>query len=180
MKKAISITAEVLVFVLVGLFILRCCMVADTSVFSKPKMTDALREAYADGVSTVFIHTQTSELSTDGYFKAFNMFYNAESGELQLAVRWNDSTYEKTGAEKGTEFAFYVTNDTTGEKYDCTAIESDKRAMYNYRRIVAEGVALASDEQLTAVMTYGDGGESSQVVKYDGQPFKEYTGKIAE
>ena len=171
MKKFVKILATVIVFGFIGLFIFRCCMSADKSVFSEPVMTDAI--SALDGEYTLYTHTQTTELSTDGYFKAYKMYYCPEAREVQLAVRWNDSAYSYTDMPEGYEFTFRVKNDTTGEEYPCEVIESDKKAIYNYRRIVAEGVSLASDEQLSVIMEVNDTYESTQIVKCAEQAFRE-------
>lgn len=174
MKKAVTIFAAVLVFLFIGLFVFRCCMSSDRSVFSKPVMTDALSSAFADGESVIYTHRQTSEISPDGYFSAYKMYYNPESREVQFAVRWNDSVYDYTDSPEGMEFSFSIINETTGEEYPCEVIESKKVAFYNYRRLIAENVSLESNEQLTAIMKINDSYESRMVIKYDGQPFKEY------
>lgn len=174
MKKFIKILATGIVFTVIGLFILRCCMVADKSFYSTPAATDALKSAFSDGDSVIYIHDQTAEISSDGYFAAFNMFYNPESGEVQLAVRWNDSAYEYTGTEPGYEFSFRLVNETTDEEYPCTVIESGRRAIYNYRRLRADNVLIESGDLVAAIMEVNDGYESKQVIKYDGQVFREY------
>lgn len=174
MKKIITAMLTAILTIIIALFIFRCCMASDRSVYSKPAVTDALRQAYSDGTSVILVHTQTSEISDDGLFAAFNMFYNSESGELQFAVRWNDSTYRRTGKPEGYDFTFVAVNGTTGEEYPCTIAEGTKRWMYNYRRVTAEGVSLDSGDQLTVKMLVNDKYIDKQVLKYDGQPFEEY------
>lgn len=173
-KKIITATLTAVLTIIIALFIFRCCMASDKSVYSSPAPTDALRQAYSDGTSVILVHTQTSEISDDGSFAAFNMFYNPESGELQFAVRWNDSMYRRTGKPDGYDFGFVAVNETTGEEYPCTITESTERWMYNYRRVTAEGVSLDSADQLTVKMLVNDKYIDKQVLKYDGQAFKEY------
>jgi len=174
MEKTVKRIGVVLVAVLCGLFIFRCCMVADTSVFGKPTATDALREAYADGESVLYRHDQTEEIADDGYFAAYAMYYNPESGEVQLAVRYNNSVYDYTYTEEGTEFSFVLENETTGERFPCEIIESKNRSLYRYRRLRTTVTSIDSADQIVAVMLVNDEYESRQVVKYDGQPWKEY------
>ena len=156
------------------MIIWRCCMVSDKSRYSDPAPTDALISAYSDGESEIYTVKVAAELADDGYFCAYGFYYNPESGQVQVAVRWNDSVYEYTDMEEGYEYTFYLLNETTEEKYPCTATESDKASMYNYRRLTADGVRLESDEKLTIVMELRDGNESSQVIKHAEQPFKTY------
>ena len=174
MKKAITIIVTVLVFTFIGLFILRCCMAADTSVFSRPVMTDALSAAFEDGESVIYTVKQTTEISSDGYFKAYKLYYNPESGELQFAVRWNDSVYKYTETEDGHEFPFRIKNSTTGEEYTCTVIEKAEKSIYNYRRMTAENVTLSTDDELTVIMEVNGTYESTEVIKYAEQKLVEY------
>ena len=170
--RVVRIAATVIIFLVIGLFVLRCCMVADKSRFSSLMPTDALRSAFADGESEILTVKVEAELASDGYFAAYAFFYNPESGEVQLAVRWNRSVYRYTDMAQGHEFSFYLLNETTGETYPAAAVGSAHMSMYQYRKLLCPGVSLAADEQLTAVMELRDGFESRQVLKYAEQDFK--------
>lgn len=174
MGKIILRIGTAIIFILCALLIWRSCMVADKSTFSKPIATDALIAAYEDGESEMYTVKVNAEISDDGYFSAYAFYYNPESGEAQFAVRWNDSVYEYTDMEAGYEYTFYLLNETTGEKYPATATESDKNLFYNYRRMVAGGVKVESDEKLVAVMELRDGHESKIVIKHAEQEMKGY------
>ena len=113
-------------------------------------------------------------MSTDGYFSAYGFYYNTESGEAQLAVRWNDSVYGYTDMEEGHEFEFFLRNDTTGEEFPAVTVDSAEKWMYNYRRLLIEGVSAGENDQISAVMKLRDGFESTQVIKYDEQEFSVY------
>ncbi|MBE6723749.1 MAG: hypothetical protein E7576_00925 [Ruminococcaceae bacterium] len=75
---------------------------------------------------------------------------------------------------EGHEFTFYLLNETTGAVYPASAVESASMSIYQYRRMIAEGVSVGEDEQLTAVMELRDEFDSRQVLKYAEQPFNEY------
>lgn len=174
MGKWIKRIGVSIIFIICGLLIWRCCIAADKSRFSTPTSTDALRSAFADGESVIYTVDVAAELADDGYFCAYGFYYNPESGEVQFAVRWNDSVYEYTDMAEGHEYSFYLLNETTGEKYPATVIESDRATLYNYRHLAADGVELGNEENLTAVMELRDGYESKQVLKHPEQPFETY------
>lgn len=165
-------TAVILIFC--GLIIWRCCIAADKSKFSDLTVTDSLTQAYSDGESVIYTVKVAAELADDGYFTTYGFFYNPESSEVQLAVRWNDSVYEYTDMEEGHEYSFYLLNETTGEKYPATAVDSARATMYNYRKLIAPGVKLENEEKLVIVMELRDGYESSMVIKHAEQPFEAY------
>ena len=172
--RIVRITATTVVFLIIGLFVFRCWMVADKSRFSNPVATEALRTAWADGDSELLTVKVESELADDGYFAAYGFYYNPESGEVQFAVRWNRSVYEYTDMTPGHEFSFYLLNETTGETWPAEATEQGSMLVYQYRRMLTEGVRVGDGEQLTAVMELRDGFESRQVLKYAEQAFKPY------
>lgn len=178
MEKFVKNFATAILLIVCAMFIVRCFMVADKSTFSKPALTDAMQAAYADGESVTYTVDIQKEISDDGYFSAYGFYYTPESGEVQLAVRWNDSVYGYTDMTAGHEFTFYLLNETTGAKYPASAVESKDKNIYNFRRLIAEGVSLGENEALTAVMELRDGFESRHPVKYAEQMMEEYKVKM--
>jgi len=174
MEKIIKRAAYAIIFILCLMFIIRCFMVADKSTFDELYPTDGLRAAYADGEIEIKTVKVEAEISEDGYFAAYAFYYCPEAGEVQCAVRWNDSAYEYTDMEKGYEFAFYFFNEETGEKFSARAIDSTKKSIYNYRKLVANNVTLGEYDRLTLKMEIRDGYESKQVIRYGEQPLKDY------
>lgn len=174
MEKFVKNFATFILLAVCAMFVIRCFMVADKSVFSKPMPTDLLKSAYSDGESVTYTVDIQKEISDDGYFSAYAFYYTPESGEVQLAVRWNDSVYEYTDIAAGHEFSFYLLNETTGAKYPMTAVESKDKNIYNFRRLTAEGVSLGENEQMVVVMELRDGYVSTHPLKYAEQMMDEY------
>ena len=172
MGKIVRRAAVAAVFIVCFLFILRCCMAADKSRYSRPVVTDAIRSAWGDGADEILTVDVSRELAEDGYFAAYGFYYHPASGEAQFAVRWNRSVYRYTDMEEGHEFVFYLWNETTGERWPATAVEGTSVSVYRYRRLAASGVEASAGDQLTAVMELRDGFESTQVLKYAEQPFE--------
>lgn len=175
MEKFVKYTASAILFILCGMFIFRCCMVADKSTFDSLDLTDGLASALADGETTVWtVDRVEREISESGYFCAYAFYWIPESSEVQCTVRWNDSAYEYTGMDAGYEYTFHLLNETTGETFPCTAISSEKNSIYNFRKLVSSGVNLTDTERLTVVMELRDGYTDTQIIKFAEQPMKEY------
>lgn len=174
MVKFIKRLTTAIVFIICGMFILRCCMVADKSVFDDFYATESLIAAYADGELDVKTVKVEKEIADDGYFSAYAFYFVPETGEVQVAVRWNDSVYEYTSMEEGHEYTFHLLNEATGETFPLTSLDAKKRSIYNYRKLSASAVNLGDTDTLTVVMELRDGFESTQVVRYGEQPFEEY------
>jgi len=175
MKKFVKIFAYVIIFTLCASFIIRCIMVADKSPFAKPVMTDEMIAAYTEE-DVGFIQTVdvAPEMSESGYFCAYGFYYVPTVGQAQLAVRWNDSAYKYTDVTPGTEFAFELVNETTGERYPCRAVEEKERTLYNFRRLIADGAVFGPDDEIAVVMSIRDGYTDRQIVCYAEQPMEEY------
>ncbi|MBQ4353633.1 MAG: hypothetical protein IJC71_01935 [Clostridia bacterium] len=173
MEKFVKNFATAIVLIICAMFVIRCFMVADKSTFSKPAETDLMKQAYADGASVTYTVDIQKEISDDGYFSAYGFYYTPESGEVQLAVRWNDSVYEYTDMAEGHEFSFYLLNETTGVKIPMTAVEAKDKNIYNFRRLTASGVSLGDTEAMVVVMQLRDGFESTHPIKYAEQKMKE-------
>ena len=174
MGKIIKRIATAILLLVCLMFIIRCCMAADKSKFSDLYATDALKSAWTDGESEILTVKVHAEMAQDGYFSAYGFYYNPESGEVQFAVRWNRSVYTYTDMEPGHEFSFHLLNETTGAVYPAFAVAEDSMTLYQYRKMLAEGVSVGEDEQLTVVMELRDGFESKQVLKYAEQVWKPY------
>jgi len=140
MGKIISRVATAIILAICALFVARCIIMADKSTFSKPIATDELREAYADGDLQLLTAETYRENSVEGYFSAYGFYYEPTSGEVQFAVRWNDSAYEYTGMSPLVDFTFHLRNNTTGETFPAVSVDTDKKFMYNYRKMIADGV----------------------------------------
>lgn len=174
MVKAIKRVATAILFVICGMFVLRCCMVADKSVFDELYATPTLVSAYTDGDMTVQTVKVEAEIADDGYFSAYSFYYVPKNGEVQITVRWNDSVYNYTDMTKGYEYTFHLLNEDTGETFPLSTLDSKKRSIYNYRKLDAVGVNLGEADRLTVVMELRDGFESTQVIRYGEQSLEIY------
>ena len=180
MKKAIKITAVILLFLTCGFFIFRCCMVSDKSVLKDLYITDGLRHAYADGESIIYTVNIAQEISSDGYFSAYAFYYNPESSEAQITIRYNDSVFNYLDSDEVYEFDFLIRNTTTGEEFSARTVESAEKYMYNFRKLIIEGFTYNEGDELFIVMKHRGGTESTHLIKAAEQPSTEYkvSGKL--
>ncbi len=176
MQKFVKVFGYIIIFTLCAAFIIRCIMVADKSVFSKLTVTDEMIAAYTEDSAVGFVKTVdiAAELSDDGYFSAYAFYYTPSASQAQLTVRWNDSVYEYTAMEFGTEFEFELLNETTGESYPCQTVDAKEKTIYNFRKLMADGVVFGPDDEIVIVMKLRDGFTSRQVICYAEQPLEDY------
>lgn len=175
-QKIIKSIVYAVVLLLCLLIVLRCCLNSDRSTLDDLVKTDALSTVLStdtEGRMAVrVLHENASELSSDGYFCAYGLMYIPEAEEVQLTVRYNRSVYEYNGIPENMPLSFYLSVGASGEKLPLTVGASDERLMYEYRRLVLDGIELSDDTVLYCWMELTPGVYSNTAVKYAEQPFE--------
>ena len=160
MKNAGKIVKYILsftVFFLCGLFIFRCCIAADQSVLKSLTVTDKLREAYADDPTIdILTHEMPFELSEDGYLSGYSLAMIPAIAETQITLRYNDSIFSYNELPEDAVFTYRLTDSVTGEEVVGEVLASQDKWMYNYRRVVFDGLSWTEENNLT-VSLYSDG-----------------------
>lgn len=174
MEKAGRIAKYVVItilFVLIGLFILRCCFAADHSTLSKIYPTDALRAVYArDGKETELLtHAVVREIAADGYMACYAFVYVPAANEVQVTVRYNDSVFDYNKLPEDTVFTYTLTDTDTELAVPGAVVQEEKRLMYNYRRLVFSGVTLTETNDLVIRMLAGEEQISVDTLHYADQ-----------
>ena len=176
MEKFVKTFASVIIFSICAVFIIRCIMVADKSTFSDLTVTDGMTAVYTEDGAADFVNTVevVREIADDGYFSAYGFYYIPSAGQVQVGVRWNDSVYGYTDMAEGTEFEFELLNETTGISYPAKTVESEKKTIYNYRKLIIDGAEIGETDQVSVVMKLRDGFTSTQVVRFAEQVWENY------
>ncbi len=175
-QKIIKTVVYAVVLLLCLLIVLRCCLNSDRTTLDDLVKTDALSAVLAadtdSRIAVQVLHENASELSSDGYFCAYGFTYIPEAAEVQLTVRYNRSVYEYNGISEETPLTFYLSIGASGEKLPVTVAAEESKLMYEYRRLVLDGIELSDDAVLYCWMEMTPGVYSSTAVKYAEQPFE--------
>ena len=173
MKRAgtvAKIVVSAIVFILCGLFILRCCVAADESALNALTVTDPLREAYAsDPDMEMFTHDTPFEISDDGYMTAYGLVIIPDIGQVQITVRYNDSIFSYNGLPEDAPFTYTLTDSVTGTSVTAVPAEEAEKWMYNYRRLVFEGVPFTEESNLTVAIWYGEEKITEELIHHADQ-----------
>lgn len=165
--KIIVIT---ILYILIALFIFRCCFATNQSTLSDLLPTDALVAASADGViPEMLTHDIVAEISQDGNIACYAFVYIPEVREVQLTVRYNDSIYERKSLEADTVFTFTLTDSDTKAEVTGEILATKKIWMYTYHRLVFRDVSLRDTNDLLLQMYGGDTAVAVDVVHYKDQ-----------
>jgi hypothetical protein len=176
MKKYLKRIGVGLILLICAILIWRCCLVADKSRYADLSPTDGLKAAYSSDGTDVFTVKIAAEMSDSGRFSAYGFYYIPDAGEVQLALRWNDSTYKNMAAEPGTDLTFVLKNETSGEQFDVSFSESYHSTFYNYRRAVVKGISISDTDEIKLYLMHGDGTEAdSMYIKHAEQSLEKYT-----
>lgn len=195
--------------ILKGLVALACVALIWRVIFAGSEVTldefiptRATAEAYSQsGGLKIMTNDVADEISEGGYFSAYCFFYSPETKEVQVTVRYNNSTVDKLG-----DVDFYLyTVDVSGEPYDTAAdsvvdengnviklhqgypmsdvlspiseyTQTDEVLFYNYEKLVFEGVEV--DEGTNVIIRLCKAGETEElaviVAHFAEQPLEEY------
>ena len=173
MKRAgtvAKIVVSAIVFILCGLFILRCCVAADESVLDTLTVTDTLREAYAaDPNIEMLTHDTPFEISEDGYMTAYALVIIPDAEQVQITVRYNDSIFSYNNLPEDAHFTYTLTDSVTGEEVEGEVLASQNKWMYNYRRLVFDGVPFTSESNLTVTIRCGEEKITEELIHHADQ-----------
>ena len=159
-----------ILYILIGLFIFRCCFASNQSTLSDLYPTDALTAASADGViPDALTHDIVTEISQDGKIACYAFVYIPEIREIQVTVRYNASIYEKESLAADTVFTFGLTDSDTKAEVTGEILASKKIWMYTYHRLVFRDVSISDTNDLRLQMYAGDKAVAVDVIHYKDQ-----------
>ena len=161
MKKVIKILINVLIVAVIAAIVGRIIL---NDVYPK-KMTEYLwseeaKEAYSKDESSFRVYTQEPHvfITSDGKFAIDSFYYTPELSEVQITVRYNNSTVEKLKSERPGEdisdapFIFKLSDDK-GNVYNPKVQSDMKMSVYNYSKLVFSDVDVSSLSTLFVDMT---------------------------
>ena len=165
-----KITVISIMYILIGLFIFRCCFASNRSTLNDLVPTDALSAASADGViPEMLTHDIVTEISQDGNVACYAFVYIPEIREVQITVRYNSSIYEKESLPTDTVFTFGLTDSDTKEEVPGEILETKTVWMYTYHRLVFRNVSITATNDLLLQMYAGDKAVAVDVLHYKDQ-----------
>ena len=165
-----KITVISIMYILIGLFIFRCCFASNRSTLNDLVPTDALSAASADGViPEMLTHDIVTEISQDGNVACYAFVYIPEIREVQITVRYNSSIYEKESLPTDTVFTFGLTDSDTKEEVPGEILETKTVWMYTYHRVVFRNVSITDTNDLLLQMYAGDKAVAVDVLHYKDQ-----------
>lgn len=118
---------------------------------------------------TLMTQNLSKTIDDNGYFSISNYVYIPEINEVQFTVRYNNSTVDTLEnfytdvSDIGETFVFTLT-DNNGNVYDSYKYLSKSNLIYNFRRLVFEGVDLSNAGTLYLNVYYiNDVSKSSKI-----------------
>ena len=170
-KKIFTTAVGLIVLVLCGLIVLRCCMSADRSIMTDIIPSEALRNAYTSGALTaVTTEEPAADIADDGYYSVYGLVYFPELHQVQITVRYNRSLFSYVGKPEGTEFSYTLGEKDGSERISPTVVETYEKGIYIYRRLVFDGVDVEEETALYCFMRLSDTYESENPVHHAMQP----------
>ena len=101
LKKILKLLALAIILLVYGLLFFRLCSGGPPKALSKMLWTEDTLAAYAALGNKMAVYSQEpiEHVASDGYFGVYEILYIPEANELQLTVRYNNSSVEKLRSE---------------------------------------------------------------------------------
>ncbi len=122
----------------------------DTKIAKNFVWTENTISAYKTDSDSFKAYKYASDyiITDDGSFSASNIYYVPSVSQFQFTVRYNNSTlkklvnqYQLTEKPTGETFVYRLT-DNRGNEYTEYEFITDSKNVYNYRRVVFEGISM--------------------------------------
>ena len=155
MAKTIGRILKYTVFALI-LFVyvflmFRMCGVSDSKTMSEFIWNEESVTAYNNNPGSfkiTIVNKKDSALTSDGKFAVSNIHITG-TGQIQFTIRYNNSTvkqiikdYKLETEPVGEPFIYILTNTNTGETFRSYQYVAEKKLIYNYRKIIFDGIDL--------------------------------------
>lgn len=205
MKKILLYTVRIIAIAICAMFVWRVIFAQNKSTLSKIVATDALRAAYAEnGQVELLTHDVADEISEKGYFSAYAFVYSPETSEVEVTVRYNNSTVEALG---DVEFRLFTVDSSSGKGATNASggdagvdenggrtyqghpagddifprvADKTKKFFYNYERLVFEGVEIGENTNVIVTICRADTAKDDQsyeaavTAHFAEQPMEKY------
>ena len=178
--KVIKRIFTVFIIVFFAFIIIRIIMLDDKSTLKDIYPTENFKESYSQNGDGAFsYHKMNSKISYDGYYSAYGMVYDENTGEVQLTVKYNDSLTEKylAGAVKE-DFRWELTDENGEVISTAKEVGEAEKYQYNYVRLVFENVSFGKTVNLRLAcdkLEYPkEKSEVNFIVHTEGEKFKAY------
>ncbi len=161
-KKLLKYIALLLILIVYVLLIGRMALAKVSGDMARYLWTESGALAYKSSPKDYKIQTAyiTAVIDEDtGYYHISNFTFVKGTGEVQLTIRYNDSTVDELdkfypNREKTPEDFVFVISDDYGNVYDTYKYISSSNLLYNFRRVVFENVDLETDSSLYLSIYY--------------------------
>jgi len=148
-------------------FFFRVCSSNDPKVMQQIVWNETTVAAYQQEPDAfqAFEQFPSAYMTVDGSFWITNIVYLPQAKQLQVTVKYNDSTLRKLKEAIGSDyqipdepFVYYLVDDN-GTRYDEYSFISDEKSIYNYRRLVFENIDLTDVSIMYIKMESVDGAD---------------------
>ncbi len=146
----LGICALVLILMLIRIFLM-----SDNKALTDIYPTENARAAYANGAE-LLSHDVFEDIADDGYYSANGIIWCPDTGELQITGRYNDSLFNYLECADTVEFTWRLEDKGANKTYEGEVVDSAEKYIYNYRKIIFEGVEISDESELYLFLCYED------------------------
>lgn len=171
-KKMLKFIAVLLIAAVYVLLIGRMILAKNFGIMDRYIWTENSIEAFEASPEDFQVMSQQLSESIDknGFYHISNLVYVPTTQELQINVRYNNSTLDTLDSYYGDrsgegEIFVFTLVDSNGKVYDSYSYAASSNIIYNFRRLVFENVSIDNTESLTLNVYYSGDATSDSPMK---------------
>ncbi len=157
-KNVLKLIAVLIIITVYTLLLGRMYLAGDRGIMNKYSPTEAFL-SHSDENTEILTQNLNYSMDEEGYYRISNLVFVPQTGELQINVRYNNSTLNALkehypDAEYVNEPFYYELVDNNNNTYDFGGYISQSNIIYNFRKLLFKGIDFETVERLYLEIKY--------------------------
>ncbi len=167
-KNVLKLIAVLIIVAVYTLLLGRMYLAKDRGVMARYSPTEEFLSSYNENME-ILTQNLTYTMDENGYYRVSNPVYIPEISELQINVRYNNSTLDAISEHypdssyEGEPFVYELV-DNNGNTYSLDSYIPQTNVIYNFRKLIFKNVDFESAERLYLDVRYaGDNADETDM-----------------
>lgn len=157
-KNVLKLIAILIIIMVYTLLLGRMYLAKDRGVMNKYSPTEEF-VSISEGNTEILTQNINSTMDENGYYRISNLVYVPKTGELQINVRYNNSTLDALkehypNADYSDEPFCYELVDNNNNTYPLSGYIPKKNIIYNFRKLLFKDIDFENVERLYLDIKY--------------------------
>ena len=158
LKNVLKLIAILIIITVYTLLLGRMYLAKDRGIMNKYSPTEEF-VSISEGNTEILTQNINSTMDENGYYRISNLVYVPKTGELQINVRYNNSTLDALkehypDADYSDALFYYELVDNNNNTYPLSGYIPQKNIIYNFRKLLFKDIDFENVERLYLDIKY--------------------------